>query len=171
MTSLLEKFNTFTNRITLWNNLLFFQSFTAPIATLKNYNFFLTDFVIYITWNLSNFRSSSWLLKNLIFFANRFLFEKLWKNSNFQSSNILFKNFILFMNRFRAWDNLNYFRFRAWLACLENSNFLQDDSNYQVHWNKSKFQSLNRHLTEFNFFADRFLLWKNLLYFKVSKLQ
>ena len=88
---------------------------------LTDYTFLLTEFVIYITWNSSKFRSWNWLVKNLSFFANPLVFEKTWNNSNFQSSNILLRNFILFANRFGVWYNLNYLRFRAWLACLKNS--------------------------------------------------
>ena len=115
------------------------QTFKAPKASLKNYTFLLTDytfllteFVIYITWNSSKFRSWNWLVKNISFFANPLVFEKTWNNSNFQSSNILLKNFIHFANRFGVWYNLNYLRFRAWLACLKNSTLPRTDSWYNL---------------------------------------
>ena len=122
----------------------------------------LTDSVICITWNTSNFHSSNWLLKILSFFASRF---RLWKNLkefNFQSSNIFLRNCILFANRFRVWYNLNYLTFRAWLACLKNSTLPRTDSFYEITCYISNFQSSKSWLKKLHFFANRFCHLYNL---------
>ena len=130
----------------------------------------LTDSVIYVIWNFPKFRSSKWLLKTA-FSQTVFVFEDNWRNSNFQSSNSLLTYSILFANTFRVRDNLIYLRFNAWLACLRNSNFSQNDSAYQVYWNNSKFKSMNSHIQNPTFLRTDSFCEKNLLYFKVSKLQ
>ena len=109
-----------------------YQSSKSKLKKLKTYTFLLTDSVIYITWNISKNRSSNCLLKNLSFLANRFRLWKSWKSSNFQSPNRMLRNFILFANRFRVRDNLNYWRFRARLVCLNNSILPQTELCYKI---------------------------------------
>ena len=123
---------------------------------LTDYTFLVTDSVIFISWNISRFRSSNWSLKNLSFLRTVFVFEKTWKNSNFQCSNILLRNFILFANQFRVWYNLNCLRFRAWLAWLKNSTLPRTESFYEKTCYISIFQSSKSWLKKLHFFANWF---------------
>ena len=59
----------------------------------------------------------------------------------FQSSNSLLKSFHFFANPFDLWDNLNYFRFKAWFSCLKKPTCLRTDSFYEIPKNFQTFKT------------------------------
>ena len=119
----------------------------------------------------SNFcKPISWIRQvEVNLFAKRFLLWNYSNTSNVQSSNSLLKTSFFSQNPFRFGKNLNFFSFKAWLACCKKLQIFAIPSVYEIMWYTSKFYNSKRMPSILNLFTIQFLLWNNLKCFKVPK--